>query len=52
MGFVQDELAETDQTVRGVVIALEDDIRLKRALAVVPNVGFYRYQVSFKLIRG
>ena len=26
------------------------DLRLRRALSVTPNVSFYRYQVSFKLI--
>jgi len=51
MGFVQDELAEPGQTVRGVVIALEDDQRLRRALAMVPNIDFYRYEVSFKLVK-
>ncbi|MBN4052576.1 DUF91 domain-containing protein [bacterium AH-315-K20] len=51
MGFVQDQIAEDGQTVEGVIIALEDDLRLRRALSVVPSVGFYRYQVSFKLVR-
>lgn len=49
MGFVQDELAEPGQKVRGVVIALDDDQRLKRALSVVEAIDFYRYKVSFKL---
>jgi restriction system protein len=49
MGFVAQELAEPNQTVRGVIIAQEDDQRIKRALAVTPNISFYRYQVSFKL---
>jgi len=52
MGFVKDELAEEHQSVRGVVIALEDDQRLRRALAMVPVIDFYRYEVSFKLVRG
>ena len=52
IGFVQEELAEPGQSVRGVVIALEDDIRLRRALAMVPNIEFFRYQVSFKLVGG
>ena len=51
MGFVAQELAEPHQTVRGVIIAQEDDQRLKRALAVTPNVTFYRYQVTFKLLK-
>jgi restriction system protein len=52
MGYVLGELAEPGQTVRGVIIALEDDLRLKRALSVAPNIGFFRYQVSFQLIAG
>ena len=52
MGYVQEELAETGQTVLGVIIAVEDDPRIRRALAVSPNVSFYRYQVSFKLVKG
>jgi len=49
MGYVQDVLAEPGQRVKGVIIALDDDIRIKRALSVAPNIDFYRYQVSFKL---
>lgn len=51
MGYVQEELAEDGQTVQGVIIALEDDQRIRRALAVVPNIGFYRYQISFTLLK-
>ena len=50
MGFVKEDLADSGQTVRGVIIALESDIRLRRALAVVPSVQFYRYQIDFKLL--
>lgn len=51
MGYVQDELAEENQSVKGVIIALEDDQRIRRALAVSPNITFYRYQISFKLVK-
>ena len=51
MGYVQEELLEKGQQVRGVIIALEDDIRIRRALAVTNNIEFYRYQVSFKLYK-
>jgi restriction system protein len=51
MGFVKEELAEVNQTVHGVIIALEDDQRLRRAMAAVSNVTFYRYQVVFRLIK-
>jgi restriction system protein len=51
MSFVQDELAEDEQTVLGVVIAHEDDPKVRRALTMTPNIAFYRYQVSFKLVK-
>jgi len=51
MGYVKEELAEKNQTVRGVIIALEDDVRLRRALSVTQNIDFYTYKVSFKLIK-
>ena len=49
MGYVMDELAEPDQRVRGVIIAMDDDLRLRRALRAASNIEFYRYQVSFQL---
>jgi restriction system protein len=52
MGYVQEVLAENSQQVKGVIIALEDDLKLRRALAVAPNIEFYRYQVNFKLLKG
>jgi restriction system protein len=52
MGYVQEELAEEGQKVKGVIIALEDDLRIKRALAVTNNIDFYKYQVSFRLFKG
>jgi len=51
MGFVLEELAEEGQSVNGIIIALEDDNRIRRALAVAPNIDFYRYQVNFKLFK-
>lgn len=51
MGYVKDELCEDNQIVKGIVIALEDDLRLRRALSVTNNIEFYRYKVDFKLIK-
>ena len=51
MSYVQDELAEDGQTVLGVIIAAEDDQRIRRALSMTSNIAFYRYQVSFKLVK-
>lgn len=49
MGYVKDELAEKNQTVRGIIIGFDDDIKVKRALSVAPNIEFYTYKVHFKL---
>ncbi len=49
MGFVTSELAESHQKVRGIIIALEDDLRLQRSLSVTQNIDFYKYTVDFKL---
>ena len=51
MGYVKEQLADANQKVRGVIIALEDDQRMRRALAMTPDIEFFRYQVSFKLHR-
>jgi restriction system protein len=52
MGFVKEQLAEPNQTVEGVIIALDDDQKLRWALAAVPTIRFYRYEISFKLVAG
>ncbi|MEA3349773.1 MAG: endonuclease NucS, partial [Chloroflexota bacterium] len=49
MGYVKEELAKDDQSVKGIIIAMDDDQNIQRALAMVPEIEFYRYQVSFKL---
>jgi restriction system protein len=51
MGYVQEMLAENDQSVHGMIVALEDDLRIRRALTMVQNVQFFKYQLSFKLVR-
>ena len=51
MGYVKEELADATQTVRGVIIAFEDDLKIKRALSVTNNIEFFRYQVSFRLFK-
>ena len=51
MGYVKEQLAEADQLVKGIIIALEDDQRIRHALAMVPDIEFFRYQVSFKLVK-
>jgi len=52
MGYIAEEIAEEHQRVKGVIIALENDLRIRRALKVAPNIEFYRYEVRFDLIKG
>ena len=51
MGYILEEIAEKGQTVRGLIIALEDDKKLRRALVVTNNIEFFRYKVSFELFQ-
>jgi restriction system protein len=49
MGFIQEQVAEEDQSVEGAIIAFEDDTKLQWALKAISCVRFLRYEVSFKL---
>jgi restriction system protein len=51
MGYVKEDVAEDHQKVRGVIIALEDDKRIRRALQIAKGIDFYRYEVKFNLIK-
>ena len=49
MGYVREQIAESNQTEEGVIICLEDDQKLKWAISSVPSISFYRYKIDFKL---
>ncbi|MGL4331852.1 MAG: endonuclease NucS domain-containing protein [Bacteroidales bacterium] len=49
MGYISSELAEPDQTVKGVIIGLNGDLKLKRALSMTNNIEFYKYKINFSL---
>lgn len=49
MGYISEMIAEKDQSVKGAIIALEDDQKIRWALKVAPNIEFYRYEVTFDL---
>jgi restriction system protein len=49
MGYVKEELLEEGQVVKGAIISLEGDDRLRNALRVTQNIDFYTYKISFKL---
>lgn len=50
MGWVMKELAEERDTVEGLIIAQEEDERLRYALTVAQGVRFMRYKVDFHLL--
>lgn len=52
MGYIKEQVAESSQSIEGCIIALEDDKKLRYALSAVPNIKFFRYEISFKLIQG
>ena len=49
MGYVKDEVANSDQKVKGLIIALDDDLRIRRALSVTNDIEFNSYKIDFKL---
>ncbi len=50
MGWVKENLAESNQTVRGLIICQERDDRLKYAIRMVRDVSVKCYKVDFKLM--
>ena len=51
MGYITEFIAEDTQQVKGIIIALDEDQRIKFALKVAPNIDFYRYEIKFNLIK-
>lgn len=49
MGFVQEKLLEPGQSVEGVIVAREDDLRIQRALSMTRNIRFMKYRVEIHL---
>ena len=50
MGYIKEEIADTHQTVKGLIIGLEDDLRIRRALSINSDIAFNRYRVKFDLM--
>lgn len=49
MGFVKKDLCQDGKTVRGAIVAHQDDLGMRNALSMVDDVEFYRYSIDFKL---
>lgn len=52
MGYVKEQIAEPDQVVEGAIIASEHDQKMRWALTMTPSISFYRYEITFKLMKG
>jgi len=50
IGWVKENIAETDQNVRGIIVCQEVDDALKYAVQQISNVDVFTYQVNFKLM--
>lgn len=49
MGYVRDELAEPNQTVKGVIIALDEDQKIHHALSETTGIDFVQYLIVIHL---
>ena len=49
MGFVKKDLCQDGKSVRGAIVAHQDDLGMRNALSMVKDVEFYRYSIDFKL---
>ena len=49
INYVRRTLAVNDEHVKGCIIATEEDRGLMNAIEEVPNIDFYRYNISFSL---
>ena len=49
MGWVKKHLAQEGEKVEGLIIGLQDDLKLRYAMDNVPSVRFLRYEVKFSL---
>ena len=52
IGYIESEIANPDQKVKGLIIALEDDLKLRRSLQGLGSkkISFNRYKIKFDLV--
>ena len=47
--FKSNEVRDVYRRAKFIIIAFEDDQRIRRALSVTNNIEFYRYRINFNL---
>ena len=52
MGYIKEEIANSNQSVKGLIIGLNDDLSLRRALSFNSDIiQFKKYQIKFDLVK-
>jgi len=51
MGYIKKTLAVNNEKVKGCIIGTQEDQNLLNAISMVPDIDFYRYNLSFSLNR-
>ena len=52
MGYIKEEIANSNQSVKGLIIGLDDDLGLRRALSFNSDIiQFKKYQIKFDLVK-
>lgn len=49
MGYIKKTLATNNEKVKGCIIGIQEDQNLVNAISMVPDIDFYRYNLSFSL---
>jgi hypothetical protein len=49
MGYIQKTLSLNGEKVRGSIIGTQEDKNLRNAISMVPDIDFYRYNLTFSL---
>ena len=47
IGYIKSEIANDNQEVNGLNIGLRDDLGLKHAISINPDIEFRKYQIRF-----
>ena len=50
-GYIKNEIANNSQKVKGLIIRIKEDLRLKRAISINLSIEFRRYEIRFDLIK-
>ena len=47
MGYIKNNLADENESVKGCIVAHQADTGLKNALSAIDSIDFYEYSIEF-----